>query len=165
MCAQSLNQIWFFATPWTVVHQAPLSHGISQARILEWVAISFSKGTSRSNLHLWYLWHRQADSFPLCHLGCPVTVEICIFKMCSVWFWDTASLENLSCGTFSPYSEFPEKAWEPRLRAGEGPTNMLTHILEVSNTEIFLHLKKYIYAWLTCNYIRDWSLLRSYLFY
>ena len=31
------------ATPWTVTHEASLS-GISQARILEWVAISFSKG-------------------------------------------------------------------------------------------------------------------------
>ena len=30
------------ATPWTAACQAPLS-GILQARILEWVAISFSK--------------------------------------------------------------------------------------------------------------------------
>ena len=29
-------------TPWTVAHQAPLSVGILQARILEWVAISSS---------------------------------------------------------------------------------------------------------------------------
>ena len=29
-------------TPWTVAHQAPLSMGILQARILEWVAISSS---------------------------------------------------------------------------------------------------------------------------
>ena len=33
-----------FATPWSVACQAP--HGISQARILEEVAISFSKGSS-----------------------------------------------------------------------------------------------------------------------
>ena len=32
---------------WTVAHQAPLSMGILQARILEWVAISFSKGSSQ----------------------------------------------------------------------------------------------------------------------
>ena len=37
-------------------------HGICQARILEWVTISFSKGSS--NLHLLY-W--QADSLPLSH--------------------------------------------------------------------------------------------------
>ena len=38
-----------FATSWTVACQVPLrlSHGISQARILEWVAISFSRGSSR----------------------------------------------------------------------------------------------------------------------
>ena len=29
------------ATPWTVAHQAPSVHGISQARMLEWVAISW----------------------------------------------------------------------------------------------------------------------------
>ena len=31
------------ATPWTVARQ-PSAHGISQTRILEWVAISFSRG-------------------------------------------------------------------------------------------------------------------------
>jgi len=34
--------VWLFATLWTVAHQAPLSMGIVQARILEWVAISYS---------------------------------------------------------------------------------------------------------------------------
>jgi len=33
-------------TPWTVTCQAPLSMGFFQARILEWVAISFSRGSS-----------------------------------------------------------------------------------------------------------------------
>ena len=35
-----------FGTPWTVAHQAPLSMGIFQARILEWVAMPSSKGSS-----------------------------------------------------------------------------------------------------------------------
>ena len=35
-----LSHVGLFATPWTVAHQAPLSMGILQARILEWVAIS-----------------------------------------------------------------------------------------------------------------------------
>ena len=34
------------ATPWTVARQAPLSMGILQARILEWVAMPFSSGSS-----------------------------------------------------------------------------------------------------------------------
>ena len=37
-----------FATPWVVACQAPLSMGILQARILEWVVISFSKGLSQT---------------------------------------------------------------------------------------------------------------------
>ena len=34
------------AIPWTVARQTPLVYGISQARILAWVAISFSRGSS-----------------------------------------------------------------------------------------------------------------------
>ena len=39
--------VWLFATLWTVAHQAPLSMVILQARILEWVAIPFSRGSSQ----------------------------------------------------------------------------------------------------------------------
>ena len=42
-----LSRVWFFVTPWAVAHQAPLSTGILQARMLEWVAYSFSRGSSR----------------------------------------------------------------------------------------------------------------------
>ena len=38
---KSLSRVRLFATPWTVGYQA-LGHGIFQARVLEWVAISFS---------------------------------------------------------------------------------------------------------------------------
>ena len=40
-----LSHVQLFATPWTVALQAPLSMGILQARILKWVAISFSRGS------------------------------------------------------------------------------------------------------------------------
>ena len=43
------------------------AHGILQARILKWVAISFFL-TQGSNLHLL---HWQADSLPQSHLGSP----------------------------------------------------------------------------------------------
>jgi len=36
-----------FVTPWTEAHQADLSKAILQARILEWVAIPFSRGSSQ----------------------------------------------------------------------------------------------------------------------
>ena len=34
-------------TPWTVAHQAPLSMGFTRPRILGWVAIPFSRGSSQ----------------------------------------------------------------------------------------------------------------------
>ena len=42
-----LSRVWLFATPWTVAHQAPLSMGILQARILEWVAMLSTRGSSQ----------------------------------------------------------------------------------------------------------------------
>ena len=36
-----LSCVWFFATPWTTVH------GTLQARILEWAAFPFSRGSSQ----------------------------------------------------------------------------------------------------------------------
>ena len=44
-----LSRVQRFATPWTVCSLPVFSiHGILQARIREWVAISFSRGFSRS---------------------------------------------------------------------------------------------------------------------
>ena len=42
-----LSFIRLFATTWTVACQAPLSMGILQARILEWIAMSSSRGSSQ----------------------------------------------------------------------------------------------------------------------
>ena len=38
--------VWLFATPWTAVRQAALSLWILQARILEWIAMPSSRGSS-----------------------------------------------------------------------------------------------------------------------
>ena len=49
MCvyAHMLSCVWLFLAPWTVAQQACFSvHGIFQARILEWVAISHSRISS-----------------------------------------------------------------------------------------------------------------------
>ena len=43
LCSQSLNHVQLFATP-----PGSSVYGISQARIVEWVAISFSRRSSRS---------------------------------------------------------------------------------------------------------------------
>ena len=49
------SHVWLFVTLWTVTHQVSLSMEIFWARILEWVAIPSSRGSSwpqGSNLHL-----------------------------------------------------------------------------------------------------------------
>ena len=46
--AQMFRCVQLFVTPWTLAHQAPLAYGISQARILEWVAIFSSRKSSWS---------------------------------------------------------------------------------------------------------------------
>ena len=62
------------ATPWTVAHQAPLSTGILQARIPEWVAMLSSRGSSqpRDQTHISYVscTGRQV-LYHQCHLGSP----------------------------------------------------------------------------------------------
>ena len=45
---KSLSRVRLFATPQTVVCPGSYIHGIFQARILEWVAISFSRRSSES---------------------------------------------------------------------------------------------------------------------
>ena len=47
VCAQSPSRVWLFATPRTLARQAPLSMGIFQARILEWIAMPSSRGSSQ----------------------------------------------------------------------------------------------------------------------
>ena len=49
-------------------------HGIFQARVLEWVALPFSRASSqpRDWTHISCIsWHWQTDSLPLYHLGSP----------------------------------------------------------------------------------------------
>ena len=45
--AWSFSCVRLFATPWTVACQAPQSMGILQARILEWVDMTSSRGSSQ----------------------------------------------------------------------------------------------------------------------
>ena len=48
-------------------------HGISQTVILEWVAVSYSRGSSRTQGSNPHLLHWQADSFPIAPPGKPRT--------------------------------------------------------------------------------------------
>ena len=48
LCAQSLSQVRLFCVPGDCSPPGSSVHGILQASILEWVAISFSRGSSQS---------------------------------------------------------------------------------------------------------------------
>ena len=51
---KSLSRVRLFSTSWTVAYQAPPPvHGIFQARILEWAAISFYRGSSQPRNQTW----------------------------------------------------------------------------------------------------------------
>ena len=66
------SRVLLFATPWTVAHQAPLSMGILQARILEWVSMPSSEGSSlpRDRTHIWlHVLPCKWIFYPLSHLG------------------------------------------------------------------------------------------------
>ena len=52
-CAQSFSCVRLFATSWIRAHQAPLSMGILQAKILQWVAIPSSRGSSQRRDQIW----------------------------------------------------------------------------------------------------------------
>ena len=47
VCAESFSGVQLFATQWTVACQTSLAMGILQARILEWVAMPSSRGSSQ----------------------------------------------------------------------------------------------------------------------
>ena len=44
------SHVRFFVTLWSVAHRAPLSMGFFQIRILEWVSIPSSKGSSQARI-------------------------------------------------------------------------------------------------------------------
>ena len=58
-------------TPWTVAHQAPLSVGILQTRILERVAMPFSRGSSQTQGSNPGLPHCRQILYQLGHQGSP----------------------------------------------------------------------------------------------
>ena len=75
-------------------------HVIFQARILEWVAISSSRGSSQPSLL--HLLHWQADSLPLCHLG--ITLHV-YNKILLFLAWHT-NRRNLNTNTNTKFSLF-----------------------------------------------------------
>ena len=66
------SHVWLFFSNMDCSPPGSSVHGICQARIREWIAISFSKGSSppRGQAHQMHL-HWQMDSLPLSHHGSP----------------------------------------------------------------------------------------------
>ena len=64
----------------TLCNPIPVSsvHGIIQARILEWVAISFSWGSSQPRDRTMSLLYWQVGSLSLCYLGSPCLSHVCL---------------------------------------------------------------------------------------
>ena len=66
-------------------------HGIFPARILEWTAISSSRGiflTQGLNPYLLHLLHWQVDSFSLSHLGIPKFIVAVVQLPSHVWLFE-----------------------------------------------------------------------------
>ena len=131
---------------WTVAHQAPLSIGISQARILEWVAIPFSRGSSlpRGLLPLllgrWVLFHCttwEAHKIPIYANFSPIlsfSLELSPGHQTGTWHFllgisacwtDFSDLKQDSC--FSPsltwfiLPVFPSQKMAHRCSSGQQP--------------------------------------------
>ena len=70
----SFRGVRLLATPWTVCSQpGSFVYGIFWARILEWVAISFSRDLPNTGMETVSL-HWQAGSLPLASLGSPISL-------------------------------------------------------------------------------------------
>ena len=67
---KSLRHGWLICSPMDCSPRGFSVHGISQARILQWVAILFSRDLPTQGSNLSFL-HRQVDSSPPSHLGSP----------------------------------------------------------------------------------------------
>ena len=65
------SRVWFFATLWTVAHQAPLSMGFSRQECWSGLPFPTPGDLSGPGLKLMCLLHWQVDPLQLHHLGSP----------------------------------------------------------------------------------------------
>ena len=106
------SHVWFLATLQTVARKAPLSMGILQARILEWVTMPSSRGSS---------WRK--DQIPVSsaswtgrrvlykhHLGSPIHqyLDTKTHQMMNVSAW--AAANSIWCKADSVFHKWPQ--WE-----------------------------------------------------
>ena len=65
---ESLSGVQLFVTPWTLQYTV---HGILQARTLEWVAFTFSRGIFPTQESNWGLLHCRRILYQLSYEGSP----------------------------------------------------------------------------------------------
>ena len=73
---KSLSPFRLFVIPLSVAYQASSFMGFFQARVPEWVAISFSRGSSQPRVELL---HCRQMLYPLRHQGRPSEREVDVF--------------------------------------------------------------------------------------
>ena len=71
-------RVLLLETPWTLARQAPLSMEISQARILEWVVMPSSRGSSGPRDRTWVSYVCVGGSFPVAPPGKPMDLDKCL---------------------------------------------------------------------------------------
>ena len=117
-----------FCNPWTVAHQAPLSMGVLQARILEWVIMSSSRGSSQPRdwtqvsciadgfftystlLSLFILFKLSWDLSIESSFQCPFTFSI-IFWAFPYFLAPPDSFSNFLAPTPNEFSHFIKDPW------------------------------------------------------
>ena len=127
-------------TPWTVAHQVPLSIIFSRPRILEWVAIPFSMGSSRPRKRTWVsyiagrcftIWANR-DSQKLTEKETREVLDSGKGRYCSEeWTLLNASSLNLG-GEYETVSCYPLK----------GTLTLYTLFLRIMNLVLLLWWKK-----------------------
>ena len=103
--AQSLSRVWLFSTPWTIAHYSSSVIGILQTRRLEWVAISYSRGSS---------WHRGRI-----HISC---IGRQILYRCVTWETFSVWVLKLCPKSMSSDSDNPSSQ-----RSLDPPLSLITH--------------------------------------
>ena len=87
---KSLSRVRLFVTPGTIAYQAPLVHGIFQATVLAWIAISFSRGSSQPRD-----WTRVSCIVDWCFTGILLG---CMWDLTSpIGGWTCALCSEVSC--------------------------------------------------------------------
>ena len=125
---QSLSGVWLFETPWTVAQPGSSARGISQARILQWVAISSSRGSSWSRdgthvsctgsliLYHWATWAEGtifsfSSSSQGKHLFLKFFFCVCNYFQSLYWIWyNVVSVFYIL--VFWPWSMWDLRPWD-----------------------------------------------------